>query len=219
MFCTNCGIELDDKVNYCPNCGAKVCKGIINCEEDIEGINADINHGDDCEHNDDDQIIWDINGIKINFSDLIDRFPNNKIVAIKELRTMSGIGLADAKSYIDKAYAIYQPKEISSTNADKKQKSLWAQVREQGRIMSAQQDAELRAKKERAAQLDRDGIAYCPKCLSQSLSANKKGFGVGKAVLGGWAVGPLGLVAGNLGAKKVRVTCLKCGHQFWAGKK
>ena len=28
----------------------------------------------------------------------------------------------------------------------------------------------------------------------------------------------IGLVAGNIGAKKVRVTCLKCGYQFWAGK-
>jgi hypothetical protein len=72
-------------------------------------------------------------------------------------------------------------------------------------------------KKDRKKQLDVEGVAYCPKCLSTSLSAHKKGFGIGKAVIGA-AFAPIGLVAGNIGAKKVRVTCLKCGHQFWAGK-
>lgn len=57
-------------------------------------------------------------------------------------------------------------------------------------------------------------IAKCPKCGSTSLAANKKGFGVGKAVIGGSIAGPLGLVAGNIGAKKVNVTCLNCGKKF-----
>ncbi len=59
-----------------------------------------------------------------------------------------------------------------------------------------------------------DNIARCPKCNSISLSANKKGFGVGKAVIGSALVGPIGLVAGNAGKDKVLVTCLNCGHQF-----
>ncbi len=75
------------------------------------------------------------------------------------------------------------------------------------------------AEKERIKQMDKDGIAYCPKCHSTSLSANKKGFGIGKAVIGAALTGGIGLVAGNIGAAKVKVTCLKCGHQFWAGKK
>ncbi len=73
--------------------------------------------------------------------------------------------------------------------------------------------------KKRMAQMDQEGIAYCPKCGCTNLSADKKGFGIGKAVVGAVALGPIGLVAGNIGAKKVRVTCLKCGHQFMAGKK
>lgn len=60
----------------------------------------------------------------------------------------------------------------------------------------------------------KNGIACCPKCGSTSLSANKKGFGVGKAVVGSAIAGPIGLVAGNKGAKKVRITCLNCGHQW-----
>ena len=80
----------------------------------------------------------------------------------------------------------------------------------------AQEKARL---KERIEQMDRDGVAYCPKCYSTSLTANKKGFGIGKAVIGAAIVSnPIGLIAGNINAKKVRVTCLKCGNQFMAGK-
>lgn len=64
-----------------------------------------------------------------------------------------------------------------------------------------------------------DNIARCPKCGSVSISGNKKGFGIGKAVVGAAALGPIGLVAGNAGAKKIRCTCLNCGHQWWAGQK
>lgn len=67
-------------------------------------------------------------------------------------------------------------------------------------------------------QKEKNSIARCPKCGSTSLSAHKKGFGIGKAVVGAATVGAFGLVAGNLGAKKVRVTCMNCGKQFWAGK-
>ncbi len=62
------------------------------------------------------------------------------------------------------------------------------------------------------------GIACCPKCGSTSLTANKKGFGIGKAVIGASVAGPIGLVAGNVGRQKVIVTCLNCGHQFKPGK-
>lgn len=63
-----------------------------------------------------------------------------------------------------------------------------------------------------------DYAARCPKCGSTSLSADKKGFGIGKAVVGAALTGGIGLAAGNIGSKKVRVTCLGCGHQWMAGK-
>jgi hypothetical protein len=43
---------------------------------------------------------------------------------------------------------------------------------------------------------------------STSLSGNKQGFGVGKAVF-------FGVLAGTINAKKLRVTCLNCGHQYY----
>jgi hypothetical protein len=64
-----------------------------------------------------------------------------------------------------------------------------------------------------------ESIAYCPRCLSTSLTANKKGFGIGKAVVGGALVGPLGLVAGNIGRSNVTVTCLNCGNRFKPGRR
>jgi tellurium resistance protein TerD len=58
----------------------------------------------------------------------------------------------------------------------------------------------------------------CPKCGSTQISADKKGFGLAKAVGGGVLLGPVGLLGGFVGSKKVMVTCLKCGHQWKAGK-
>lgn len=59
-----------------------------------------------------------------------------------------------------------------------------------------------------------ENIARCPKCGSSSLQSQKKGFGIGKAVVGAAVAGPIGLIAGNINAKKVWVTCLKCGRRF-----
>lgn len=58
------------------------------------------------------------------------------------------------------------------------------------------------------------GNGYC-----RTVTANKKGFGAGKAWVGAVAVGPLGLLAGGIGSGNVEVTCLKCGNKFKPGKK
>ena len=51
------------------------------------------------------------------------------------------------------------------------------------------------------------------------ISADKMGYSIGKDVVGAAVAGPLGLVLGNAGAKKVRITCLACGYQWIAGKR
>ena len=64
----------------------------------------------------------------------------------------------------------------------------------------------------------------CPKCGCTSLSGNKKGYGavkgVGGALAGAALAGPVGLAlgagAGNVGRKKVVVTCMRCGHKWKA---
>ena len=85
---------------------------------------------------------------------------------------------------------------------------------------SEERMAEIQAKiKEINKPISIDNTPKCPKCGSTSISADKKGFGVGKAVVGAAVAGPIGLTLGNAGAKKVRITCLACGHQWMAGKK
>jgi hypothetical protein len=63
-----------------------------------------------------------------------------------------------------------------------------------------------------------ESLIRCPRCLSTQLTANRKGFGVGKALVGGLLLGGVGLLGGFVGSNKVRSTCLKCGHQFLPGE-
>jgi len=62
-----------------------------------------------------------------------------------------------------------------------------------------------------------EDVVRCPKCGSTQLAADKKGFGLGKAIVGGVLTGGVGLLAGFIGSRKVLVTCLKCGNQWEAG--
>lgn len=57
----------------------------------------------------------------------------------------------------------------------------------------------------------------CPKCKSDQLSANKKGFSGKKAVAGAILTGGIGLLAGTMGSNKIIITCLSCGNQFKPG--
>ena len=57
----------------------------------------------------------------------------------------------------------------------------------------------------------------CPRCGSTALSAQKKGFGLGKAAVGGIMLGGVGLLGGFLGSGKVEITCLNCGNKFKPG--
>jgi hypothetical protein len=57
----------------------------------------------------------------------------------------------------------------------------------------------------------------CPWCGSTQLNASTKGFGVGKAMAGGFLLGPFGLLGGLLGSRKIKITCLKCGYRFSPG--
>lgn len=65
---------------------------------------------------------------------------------------------------------------------------------------------------------DNEEKLYCPYCGSTHLTANKKGFGAGKALTGAVLTGGIGLLAGFIGSNKVKVTCLKCGMTFNAGQ-
>lgn len=58
----------------------------------------------------------------------------------------------------------------------------------------------------------------CPKCGSNQLTADKKGFSGTKAVGGAILSGGIGILAGTIGSNKIIITCLACGHQFKPGE-
>lgn len=192
MFCSNCGKEASGK--FCSNCGSPLASEVDNNSDAVAEINTD-------------SFIY-VNGLNVNISEIIRLCGKDKINAIKILRDRTGVSLSEGKSIIDNAYNELYPKEPK--------KGFWQKAKEEAAKQREQELENKQYEKERLAQLDRDGVAYCPKCHSTSLSAQKKGFGIGKAVVGAALTGGIGLVAGNIGAKKVRVTCLKCGHQFMA---
>lgn len=73
--------------------------------------------------------------------------------------------------------------------------------------------AEASMQAEAAKKIEAESV-FCPRCGSAQLTANKKGFTLGKAVAGGLLLGPAGLLGGFFGSNKVIITCLKCGHQW-----
>lgn len=73
--------------------------------------------------------------------------------------------------------------------------------------------------KEGAISMREDDSIKCPKCGSTQITAGNKGFGLGKAAAGAVLLGPVGLLGGVIGSKKVMVGCLKCGYRWQAGKK
>lgn len=54
----------------------------------------------------------------------------------------------------------------------------------------------------------------CPKCGSDQITAQKKGFSPVKAVAGGLLLGGVGLLAGAHGSGKIDVTCMACGKTW-----
>ncbi|PLS07279.1 TerD family protein [Neobacillus cucumis] len=55
----------------------------------------------------------------------------------------------------------------------------------------------------------------CPRCHSTNVRTGKKGFGIGKAAIGGLILGPVGLLGGFIGKNQLKFTCNHCGHG-WA---
>lgn len=57
----------------------------------------------------------------------------------------------------------------------------------------------------------------CPMCGEKKrwieVDKTKKGFSVGKAAVGGLLLGPVGLIGGALGKKKVYYACGECGFE------
>lgn len=73
--------------------------------------------------------------------------------------------------------------------------------------------------KERLLRLKKEGIPYCPKCKSTSLTTTNKKLSVGRAAVGGVLLGGAGAILGGLTSKKVELLCMNCGNKFKPGKR
>lgn len=62
---------------------------------------------------------------------------------------------------------------------------------------------------------DQGGMS-CPRCHSTQVTAGKKGFGIGKALVGGVLLGPVGILAGFIGSKNMEFACLSCKERWSA---
>lgn len=60
----------------------------------------------------------------------------------------------------------------------------------------------------------KDEPISCPCCGSTQIVANKKGFSVTNALVGGVLLGGVGLLGGFVGSGNIKLTCLKCGYKW-----
>jgi hypothetical protein len=63
------------------------------------------------------------------------------------------------------------------------------------------------------ATMQQEQAVTCPKCGSSQITANSKGFSVGKAAVG-FLLAPGGVLWGMHGKDKILVSFMKCGHQW-----
>ncbi|MCT4508819.1 MAG: TerD family protein [Tepidibacter sp.] len=54
----------------------------------------------------------------------------------------------------------------------------------------------------------------CPRCNSNNVTNEKKGFGIGKSAIGGVLLGPLGMLGGFIGKDDLVFNCNSCGTKW-----
>jgi hypothetical protein len=69
-------------------------------------------------------------------------------------------------------------------------------------------------KEQERKKLELNEPARCPKCMSNQIHYEKKGYGIGKGLIGLATLGPLGLAAGAIGKNDLLSICVKCGNKW-----
>ncbi len=101
--------------------------------------------------------------------------------------------------------------------------------------LKAQQAERRQTRDANVARARAQGLACCPYCGSTGISANKRGYKLGKGVLWGFLLGfagfwlftfigfaiglAVGLSFGSVGSGAVTCTCLSCGRRFRPGQR
>ena len=224
MFCFKCGAEISDESDFCMKCGTEILHHNKTEIEEVNSIstipmNATIKSAFVS------TII--VSETEISYKSGL-KSETIKVSDISDIRYTAGTPSENGRLFITangKSYNVmffFNNKKIAelcgyfSALSNNTFIPMEVTTSTSSQTGETQHEEKTLSKRQRIKENKKNGIACCPKCGSTSLTANKKGFGVGKAVIGTAVAGPIGLVAGNKGAKKVRITCLNCGNQWWA---
>lgn len=102
---------------------------------------------------------------------------------------------------------------------DKEKVGVFQQLNRESKEQIENRVKDKQEEKERLTKLEKQGIPYCPKCHSTSISTANKKLSLGRAAVGGALLGGTGAVLGGLTSKKIDLVCMNCGHKFKPVKK
>lgn len=137
-FCSNCGKEVTG--NFCSNCGTRL----------------------------EDDMICNINGVTIDYKELVDLYGKDKVNAIKYVSHAANLKLNEAKKIVDEAYKKVGNKSIIQTGKEAYHEEMKNDL----------------AKRNLKKKYEEEGTPYCPKCMSTNIHAEKRGWKLTTGLLG-----------------------------------
>lgn len=210
--CPECGKEVSDKSHVCIGCGCPMDEILKTLEESAADSKPE-------------SVDNDIKNVDLN--KIMEETSYSKVKSIAMLRDKTGLSLAECKLIFDEPYkklekppVIPQKSIVKVTEYKRKCNSCGAIFLSSQNICcscnSSNTSMIQEEKPESTQEISSDKIK-CSRCGSTQITSKTKGFGLGKAAAGGLLLGPVGLLGGVIGSKKVRAVCLKCGNEWDAG--
>lgn len=194
--CPMCEKMISPNAHACPQCGEPMKEVIPTLEMNTEWNNLESN-----------QELFDV---------LLSDAGQRKIGVIKVVRELTNLGLKEAKNLVD-----YTPSVIA-TGVTREVAQHFVNVLvapgAYAQVVPSLKTEDTINKTTEQVIAPNANQPKCPRCYSSSLSANKKGFGLGKAIGGAVLLGPVGILGGAIGSNKIKITCLNCGHTFKPNK-